>query len=69
MTASDNFPPLRPLRLRIAKAAHLALKPQYVLEKDYALSYLLAGIAAGTLVCRVIGIQRRDLPAQGILPG
>ncbi len=44
--ASDNYPPLRPLRLRIAEAARIARKPQYVLEKDYALSYLLAGIAA-----------------------
>lgn len=44
--ASDNYPPLRPLRLRIAEAARIARKPQYVLEKDYSLSYLLAGIAA-----------------------
>ena len=36
---------LRPLRLRMAAAARAAGKPQFVLEKDYALSYLLAGIA------------------------
>ena len=35
----------RPLRLRIAEATRVAGKPQFVLEKDYALSYLLAGIA------------------------
>ncbi len=37
--------PLRPLRYRIAAAAHTVGKPQHVIEKDYALSYLLAGIA------------------------
>jgi predicted nucleotidyltransferase component of viral defense system len=36
---------LRPLRLRMAAAARAAGKPQFVLERDYALSYLLAGIA------------------------
>ncbi|MDD4985322.1 MAG: nucleotidyl transferase AbiEii/AbiGii toxin family protein [Dehalococcoidales bacterium] len=46
MTVSDTSRPLRPLRLRIAEAARVAHKPQYVLEKDYALSYLLAGIAS-----------------------
>lgn len=45
MTAAEKMDPLRPLRLRIAEAANIARKPQYVLEKDYALSYLLAGIA------------------------
>lgn len=42
---SDETAPLRPLRLRMAAAARAAGKPQFVLEKDYALSYLLAGIA------------------------
>ena len=37
--------PLRPLRYRIAAAAYAVGKPQHVIEKDYALSYLLAGIA------------------------
>ena len=37
--------PLRPLRYRIAAAAHAVGKPQHVIQKDYALSYLLAGIA------------------------
>jgi predicted nucleotidyltransferase component of viral defense system len=36
--------PPRPLRLRLATAARAAGKPQFVIEKDYALSYLLAGI-------------------------
>lgn len=44
--ASNETPPLRPLRLRMAAAARAVGKPQHVLEKDYALSYLLAGIAA-----------------------
>ncbi len=37
---------LRPLRVRIASAARAAQKPQFILEKDYALSYLLVGMAA-----------------------
>lgn len=45
MMATDETTPLRPLRLRMAAAAQAAGKPQFVLEKDYALSYLLAGIA------------------------
>jgi hypothetical protein len=44
--AEEKTPPLRPLRIRIPVAVRKAGKPQYVLEKDYALSYLLAGIAA-----------------------
>ncbi|MDO8671743.1 MAG: nucleotidyl transferase AbiEii/AbiGii toxin family protein [Dehalococcoidia bacterium] len=44
--AAENNRSAQPLRLRIAIAARTAGKPQYVLEKDYALSYLLAGIAA-----------------------
>lgn len=36
--------PLRTLRVRIAEAARNAGKPQFVIEKDYAISYLLAGI-------------------------
>ncbi len=44
--ASEGAGPLRPLRVRLAAAAHAARKPQFVLEKDYALSYLLAGIAS-----------------------
>lgn len=46
MMAGDETSPLRPLRLRMATAARAVGKPQSVLEKDYALSYLLAGIAA-----------------------
>ncbi len=38
--------PLRRLSVRLAAAAQEAGKPQYVVEKDYALGYLLAGIAA-----------------------
>ncbi|MDO8472302.1 MAG: nucleotidyl transferase AbiEii/AbiGii toxin family protein [Dehalococcoidia bacterium] len=37
-------PPLRTLRVRIAEAARNAGKPQFVIEKDYAISYLLMGI-------------------------
>lgn len=44
--AAENIEPLPPLRIRIAAASRTARKPQYVVEKDYALSYLLAGIAA-----------------------
>lgn len=44
--AGEQSVPLRPLRLRIAAAARAAGKPQFLVEKDYALSYLLAGIAA-----------------------
>ena len=44
--AGDETSPLRPLRLRMATAARAVGKPQFVLEKDYALSYLLAGIAS-----------------------
>lgn len=46
MMAGDGTAPLRPLRQRMAAAARAVGKPQLVLEKDYALSYLLAGIAA-----------------------
>lgn len=38
-------PPLRALRVRIAEAAQSAGKPHFVIEKDYAISYLLMGIA------------------------
>lgn len=48
--ADSKTPPLRPLRLRMAAAARAVGKPQFVLEKDYALSYLLAGIAAVPLL-------------------
>jgi uncharacterized protein len=44
--ASESMEPLRPLRVRMAAAARAAQRPQFVLEKDYALSYLLAGIVA-----------------------
>ncbi|MDP3064592.1 MAG: nucleotidyl transferase AbiEii/AbiGii toxin family protein [Chloroflexota bacterium] len=44
--AGEGAVPLRPLRVRLAAIAHAAQKPQFVLEKDYALSYLLAGIAS-----------------------
>lgn len=37
--------PLRTLRVRIAEAARNAGMPQFVIEKDYAISYLLMGIA------------------------
>lgn len=43
--AADQTPTLRSLRLRMAPAARAAGKPQFVLEKDYALSYLVAAIA------------------------
>lgn len=42
--AGDSSNPLRPLRVRMAAAARAAQQPQLVLEKDYALSYLLTGI-------------------------
>jgi len=35
-----------PLRLRIRRVAGLSRVPQPVVEKDYALSYVLAGIAS-----------------------
>lgn len=41
---TDEASPLRPLRVRIAAATRAAGTPQYVVEKDYALSYLLWGI-------------------------
>jgi uncharacterized protein len=44
--ADEGTTLLRPLRVRMAVAARTAGKPQFVLEKDYALSYLLAGIIA-----------------------
>ena len=37
-------PRARPLRVSMAAAVRAAGKPQFVVEKDYALSYLLAGI-------------------------
>lgn len=43
---SSDGQPLRPLRVRMASAARSVGKPQFVVEKDYALSYLLAGIAS-----------------------
>jgi predicted nucleotidyltransferase component of viral defense system len=46
--ASEGTPPRRTLRVRMAAASQAAGKPQFVLEKDYALSYLLAGISAVT---------------------
>ncbi|MBI2857318.1 MAG: nucleotidyl transferase AbiEii/AbiGii toxin family protein [Chloroflexi bacterium] len=43
--ADESSAPLRPLRLRMAETARATAKPQFVMEKDYAVSYLLAGIA------------------------
>lgn len=40
----DDAPPLRVVRARLGDVARSAGKPLYVVEKDYALSYLLAGI-------------------------
>jgi len=48
--ADREAPPLRPLRVRMAEAVRAAGKPQFVVEKDYALSYLLAGIAETPLL-------------------
>ncbi len=42
----DRSPGLRPLRFRIAEITRALGKPQYVVEKDYALGYLLAGIVS-----------------------
>jgi len=42
--ADADAPQARPLRVRMAAAVRAAGKPQFVVEKDYALSYLLAGI-------------------------
>ena len=39
---------MKPLRARIAAEADKAKVPQPVIEKDYALSYILAGLAAQT---------------------
>lgn len=36
---------MTPLRTKISEASKAASVPQYVIEKDYALSYILAGIA------------------------
>lgn len=36
---------MKPLRLKIQEAAQLKCVPQYIVEKDYALSYVLAGIS------------------------
>lgn len=44
--ATESAKPAQTLRLRMAIASRAVGKPQYVLEKDYALSYLIAGIAA-----------------------
>lgn len=41
---SDTGEPLRPLRVRMAAAVRAAGKPQFVVEKDYALGHLLAAI-------------------------
>ena len=50
MTDADA-PQLRPFRVRMGDAVRAAGKLQFVLEKDYALSYLLVGIV-GTPVLR-----------------
>ena len=47
-------PPLRRLQVRIAEATRAAAKPQYVVEKDYALSYLLAGMSQVELLRRLL---------------
>lgn len=44
--AGESMEPLRPLRVRMAAAARADQKPQFILQKDYALSYLLAGVVA-----------------------
>ncbi|MBI4495213.1 MAG: hypothetical protein HY690_20755 [Chloroflexi bacterium] len=71
--ADKRTPPLRPLRLRIAAAARAVSKPQVVLEKDYALSYLLAGIAAvpalrESLVFKMRGMMWPQVVTAGRLP-
>jgi predicted nucleotidyltransferase component of viral defense system len=43
---ADGVGRLRPLRIRMAEAVRAAGKPQFVVEKDYPLSYLLVGIYA-----------------------
>lgn len=35
---------MTPLRIKIQNEAHLKKVPMHVIEKDYALSYILAGI-------------------------
>lgn len=40
----DVGEPLRPLRVRMAAAVRAAGKPQFVVEKDYALGHFLAAI-------------------------
>lgn len=50
----DTRPTLRPLRLRLAAVARAVGKPQFILEKDYALSYLLAAIASVPLLRDVL---------------
>lgn len=37
---------MRPLRLKIQTEAQFKRIPEHVIEKDYALSYILAGIAS-----------------------
>jgi len=68
MTANASLP-LRPLRFRIAEAARAASKPQYILEKDYALSYLLTGIAAVPPLARSLVFKGGTCLRKAYFPG
>lgn len=50
MDDCGEFKTVKPLRLKIQEQAHIKSAPQTVIEKDYALSYLLAGISEHPLL-------------------
>lgn len=67
--AGDAIASLRPLRLRMAAAARAVGKPQFVLEKDYALSYLLAGIASVPPLCESLVFKGGTCLRKAYFPG
>lgn len=61
--------PLRTLRVRIAEAAHNAGKPQFVIEKDYATSYVLVGIAHFPVLREGLAFKGRTCLRKAYLAG
>lgn len=61
--------PLRTLRVRIAEAARTTGKPQFVIEKDYAISYLLAGIAQVPALSDALVFKGGTCLRKAYLPG
>ena len=48
---------MKPLRIKIQDEANLKKVPMHVIEKDYALSYVLAGMAKQPELFHLVGLR------------